>query len=145
MLLLLERVYYVGLSNTKITRTSTMGGGGRAFFAFIGIVGDWALKRWFGEDPDEVRQFLLLLVPVVPDCIHLQKWDDYLSSYVESLPFSRHRAGTFKPLPSLWDRLFHRQTHPNPRSFEDDPSLAYPDTSSRSSSCCPRGYDCQHS
>ena len=104
---------------------------GWAFFAFIGIVGDWALKRWFGEDPDEVRQFLLLLVPVVPDCIHLQKWDDYLSSYVESLPFSRHRAGTFKPLPSLWDRLFHRQTHPNPRSFEDDPSLAYLDIKSK--------------
>ena len=43
-----------------------------AFFAFIGIVNDWALRRWFGEDPDEVRQFLSFLVPVVPDYIHLE-------------------------------------------------------------------------
>lgn len=105
-----------------------------AFFTFVGIVEDWALRRWFGEDPDEVCQFFLFLVPVVPDYIHLQKWDNYLSSYVESLPFSRHRAGMFKPLPSLWDRLFHRQTHPNPnfpRSFKDDPSLAYLDVKSK--------------
>ncbi|KAF8735053.1 hypothetical protein AX14_002814 [Amanita brunnescens Koide BX004] len=83
-----------------------------AFFTFFGIVGDWALRSWFGEDPDE-------------------KWDDYLSSYVESLPFSSHRAGTFKPLPSLWDRLFHRQP-PLRRSFKDGPGLAYLDAKSKS-------------
>ncbi|KAF8325349.1 hypothetical protein F5887DRAFT_1085593 [Amanita rubescens] len=74
------------------------------FFTCLGIVEDWALRRWLGEDPDE-------------------KWNNYLLSYVESLPFSEHRAGTFRPLPSLWDRLFHRQTPANPEfphSFEDD-------------------------
>lgn len=57
--------------------------------------------------------------------MRLQKWNNYLWSYVESLPFSNHRAGTFRPLPSLWDRLFHRQTPSTsgfPHSFEDDSS-----------------------
>jgi hypothetical protein len=32
------------------------------FFTCLGIVEDWALRRWLGEDPDEVKQFLLFLL-----------------------------------------------------------------------------------
>ncbi|KAF8639381.1 hypothetical protein AX17_001537 [Amanita inopinata Kibby_2008] len=74
------------------------------FFTCLGILCDWALRKWLGEDPD-------------------QKWDDYLSSYVEALPYSADRAGTFKPLPSLWDRLFsHKRKHEV--DLFDDPSYS---------------------
>lgn len=69
------------------------------FFAGLGILEDWALRKWLGDDPDE-------------------KWDDYLSSYVEALPYSSSRAGAFKPLPSLWERLLGRQTRAD-SSYQD--------------------------
>lgn len=56
----------------------------------VGMVSDWALRRYFGECPDE-------------------KWDDYLLNYVSELPSNANRAGTFQPLTSFWDRLFKPQ------------------------------------
>lgn len=53
----------------------------------LGIAADWALRRYLGECSDE-------------------KWDDYLTKYIADLPNQKHRAGTFQPLTSIWDRLF---------------------------------------
>ncbi|KAJ2926605.1 hypothetical protein H1R20_g10488, partial [Candolleomyces eurysporus] len=58
-----------------------------AVFWVVGIVVDWALRRWVGECPDE-------------------KWDSYLSKYATDLPNHPDRAGTFQPLQSFWDKLF---------------------------------------
>ncbi|KAF8632719.1 hypothetical protein AX15_001716 [Amanita polypyramis BW_CC] len=74
------------------------------FFTGIGYLEDWALRKWLGENPD-------------------QKWDDYLSSYVQSLPYYSNRAGTFKPLPSFWDRLFHSHDNDFPSSFKASPDV----------------------
>jgi len=57
-------------------------------FVILGMGIDWLLKKWLGECPDE-------------------KWDKYLAKYTTSLPSDSSRAGTFKPLPPLWERLFH--------------------------------------
>ncbi|KAG2010343.1 hypothetical protein CC2G_013175 [Coprinopsis cinerea AmutBmut pab1-1] len=55
-------------------------------FWIVGIGADWAMRRYFGECPDE-------------------KWDEYLQKYVADLPNQKDRAGTFQPLTSFWDRL----------------------------------------
>jgi len=77
------------------------------FFTVFGIIDDWALRYWCGDSPEEA-------------------WDDYLSSFVQALPYSSNRAGTFKPLPSFWDRFFHRHSKPSnpifPGSFDGDPT-----------------------
>jgi len=63
---------------------------------------DWALKKYFGGNPDE-------------------EWDTYLAEYASSLPISRSRAGIFRPLSySVWDRLFpwmHKSKQPISSDF----------------------------
>jgi len=56
--------------------------------ALLGGVVDWALKKWFGENPDE-------------------KWDSYLRDYTSKLPSDSRREGAFQPFPSFLTRLFH--------------------------------------
>jgi len=75
-----------------------------------GIASDWALRRRFGENPD-------------------QKWDSYLAQYAANLPNANDRAGTFQPMVSLWQRLFHPSPS-NPVIFPSDADLK----STRSSS-----------
>ncbi|KAL0960840.1 hypothetical protein HGRIS_005856 [Hohenbuehelia grisea] len=55
---------------------------------FIGVGVNWFLRRRFGECPDE-------------------KWDAYLANYSANYPSEAGRAGSFRPLTSFWDRLFH--------------------------------------
>ncbi|KAL0564897.1 hypothetical protein V5O48_017139 [Marasmius crinis-equi] len=71
-------------------------------FLLVGSVTDWALRRKFGECPDE-------------------KWDSYLASFTTNgnRPDS---AGTYTPATSLWDRL----TKPKTRANEKDP-IIFPD------------------
>jgi len=63
---------------------------------------DWALKKYYGGNPDE-------------------EWDTYLAEYASSLPISRNRAGIFRPLSSsVWDRLFpwmHKSKQPIASDF----------------------------
>ncbi|KAK1221138.1 hypothetical protein PQX77_016056 [Marasmius sp. AFHP31] len=58
---------------------------GYCLFLILGTGVDWALRRRFGECPDE-------------------KWDSYLATYTTNgnLP---DRAGRFRPATSLWERL----------------------------------------
>ncbi|TFK39065.1 hypothetical protein BDQ12DRAFT_682957 [Crucibulum laeve] len=69
------------------------------FFIF-GMAGDWGLRRWFGECPDE-------------------KWDNYLANYAANLPNHADRAGTFQPLTSFWDRMFAVSALSTPTSSKD--------------------------
>jgi len=51
----------------------------------------------------------------------MEEWDTYLAEYASSLPISRGRAGTFRPLShSVWDRLFpwmHKSKQPIASDF----------------------------
>ncbi|KAG7090472.1 hypothetical protein E1B28_009586 [Marasmius oreades] len=74
---------------------------GYCLFLLVGSVTDWALRRRFGECPDE-------------------KWDSYLASFTTSgnLP---DRAGTYTPFKSIWDRLTKSHaTEKDPIIFPDD-------------------------
>jgi hypothetical protein len=53
-----------------------------------------------------------------------QKWDAYLAQYAATLPHlnSKDRAGTFQPVRSLWERIFH-PTHSTPVIFPSEPDL----------------------
>ena len=92
-----------------------------------GVGADWALKRKFGENPDEVRcRFsevrLSALVRPCSDAILPQKWDSYLASYAANLPDAHDRPGTFKPAAGFWKRL----TNPPPKdpiAFPPDAAL----------------------
>ncbi|KAJ8080217.1 hypothetical protein PM082_017047 [Marasmius tenuissimus] len=78
---------------------------GYCMFLITGTVVDWALRRRFGECPDE-------------------KWDSYLASYTTNgnLP---DRAGTFKPATSLWDRL----TKKNKAGVDEKDPMIFPEDS----------------
>ncbi|KAF9260948.1 hypothetical protein L218DRAFT_1079017 [Marasmius fiardii PR-910] len=80
---------------------------GYCLFLLVGSVADWALRKKFGECPDE-------------------KWDSYLASFTTNgnLP---DRAGTYKPFTSIWDRLS------KPHATEKDPMIFPDDTKGRSS------------
>ena len=39
----------------------------------------------------------------------LQKWDRYLAKFADDLPNNPHRAGTFAPFVSLYDRIMGRE------------------------------------
>ncbi|KAF8585723.1 hypothetical protein K439DRAFT_1660132 [Ramaria rubella] len=69
----------------------------------IGVGSDWLLRKQFGENPD-------------------QKWDAYLAQYATNLPNANHRAGSFQPIFSWWQRIFY-QTPANPILFPSDSDL----------------------
>ncbi|KAK7676363.1 hypothetical protein QCA50_020667 [Cerrena zonata] len=56
------------------------------FLLVTGVICDWALHKYYGEDPDE-------------------KWNQYLSDYSLNLPNNPRRAGDFHPPLSLWDQI----------------------------------------
>ncbi|KAG8963666.1 hypothetical protein FRC03_002710, partial [Tulasnella sp. 419] len=60
-------------------------------FAVAGIISDWLLKRYIGENPDK-------------------EWDAYLSKYAKGLPFDSERQGFYRPFPSMWEKLFGRKS-----------------------------------
>jgi len=98
-----------------------------AVLVCAGVGADWALKRKFGENPDEVRFKISearLTAPVHPcsDTILPQKWDSYLASYAANLPNAHDRPGSFKPAVGFWKRL----TNPPPKdpiAFPPDAAL----------------------
>ncbi|KAF8507525.1 hypothetical protein BU17DRAFT_71148 [Hysterangium stoloniferum] len=69
----------------------------------LGIVTDWFIRKKIGENPD-------------------QKWDSYLARYASSLPNNHDRAGSFRPVLSLWQRLFQSPV-PAPVVFPSDVDL----------------------
>ncbi|KAF7767931.1 hypothetical protein Agabi119p4_7174 [Agaricus bisporus var. burnettii] len=94
----------------------------------LGVVVDWALRRWLGECPDE-------------------KWDNYLSDYMANLPNAADRAGVFEPPKSFWDRFFPRSEKRDPVIFPSDsdnkatPQLpSFDDPSSSHSILTPGGF-----
>jgi hypothetical protein len=88
-------------------------------FMFFGIGIDWSLKRWLGECPDEVSTNCPLLLRPHHSQSFEQKWDKYLATYTSNLPNDSSRAGTFNPLPTFWERLFH---------FDDKKDIGFPDS-----------------
>ncbi|CAL1713392.1 unnamed protein product [Somion occarium] len=56
------------------------------FIFVIGVACDWALHRYYGEDPDD-------------------KWNHYLADYTLNLPNDHHRAGDFRLTPSWWEQI----------------------------------------
>lgn len=69
----------------------------------LGIVTDWFIRKKIGENPD-------------------QKWDSYLARYASRLPNNHDRAGSFRPVLSLWQRLF-QSPEPAPVIFPSDIDL----------------------
>jgi hypothetical protein len=66
-----------------------------------GCSADWALRKYFGGNPDE-------------------EWDSYLTEYAASLPLARDRAGIFQPLStSPWDRLLPCLRRSKPSNVPD--------------------------
>ncbi|PFH47851.1 hypothetical protein AMATHDRAFT_66634 [Amanita thiersii Skay4041] len=73
---------------------------GWCIFTCFGAACDWGLRWWLGDSPDE-------------------DWDDYLSNYVESLPHAADRAGSFRPLPSFWERIFDHKRNKDADFYDD--------------------------
>jgi len=69
----------------------------------LGIFTDWVARRYIGEDPE-------------------QKWDSYLARYASNLPGNAGRAGSFQPILSIWQRIFHPPP-PDPIIFPSDADL----------------------
>ena len=98
-----------------------------AVLTCAGVGVDWALKRKFGENPDEVRcktsqVHLIALVHPCSDTIFPQKWDSYLASYAANLPDAHDRPGTFKPAVGFWKRLTNLPPK-DPIAFPPDAAL----------------------
>lgn len=90
-----------------------------AVFWAAGIASDWALRRWVGECPDEVRMNTSGSVTALTA---LQKWDSYLSKFMSDPPNRPDRAGSFQPLQSWWGRHFSTQ----PRKVDDIDDMIFP-------------------
>ena len=97
-----------------------------------GIASDWALRRTFGENPDQVCSLSCFQIPysvLIPTSY--QKWDAYLAQYASTLPNLNDRAGTFQPGRSWWQRLFHPNSatpvvFPSESDLKVKPSLEDP-------------------
>jgi hypothetical protein len=63
-----------------------------------------------------------LIIHILNHLPFSQKWDAYLAQYASTLLNSNDRAGTFQPVRSLWQRLFHPNP-PNPVLFPSDSDL----------------------
>lgn len=92
------------INNDNDWGTSSEKGLSAAYCLFLcaGLACDTFLHHRFGENPDE-------------------KWDHYLAKFAGDLPNDSHRAGTFTPFVSLYDRIMGRERDFAPAVQDEKP------------------------